>query len=363
MAPAVPSIPSYSSEPMIPAGAEPEGDEIFDVAAVEAGAWAPGPYGPGDQLGTLNEVTPEKTSAALGLLDLRRPVVSYDLSELIHENFPAFGDRRYEQVLQVTGYQPPRDFAGIVGTTEDIAPNRPTINEDRVRLSYSIGTKINGLNHVGVGGTFYGGVRASDIVQTWGTTRLGIETAGPIVTRGVLVDVVGQKFAAGETADYFLVDNRPVLVSNYRITVEDIEAALTWEGLGPGAIEPGDVILLRTGWRELIAHDPERYIGDLPPGPYLRECRYLARRRPAIIGDDVWCFGTMDRERDGGHPASCHQELAGRFGIRVAEAIRTDGLAADCVYEFVFCCNPTRALGATASNAPPLALGQPRPSQ
>ena len=34
-------------------------DEMFDVEAVAAGTWVPGPYGPGDQLGTYNEVTAE----------------------------------------------------------------------------------------------------------------------------------------------------------------------------------------------------------------------------------------------------------------------------------------------------------------
>ncbi len=39
-------------------------DEMFDTAAVEAGQWVPGPYGPGDERGTFNEVTPEKTASA-----------------------------------------------------------------------------------------------------------------------------------------------------------------------------------------------------------------------------------------------------------------------------------------------------------
>ncbi len=33
-------------------------DEMFDVEAVLAGAWDVGPYGPGDQRGTFNELTP-----------------------------------------------------------------------------------------------------------------------------------------------------------------------------------------------------------------------------------------------------------------------------------------------------------------
>ena len=58
---------------------EPLTDEMFDVAAVEAGAWAPGPYGAGDQRGAFNEVTPAKTAAALQILDSGRRVVRYNL--------------------------------------------------------------------------------------------------------------------------------------------------------------------------------------------------------------------------------------------------------------------------------------------
>jgi kynurenine formamidase len=342
----------------------PDDDEMFDVEAVQAGSWGPGPYGPMDELGTFNEVTPQTTTAALRLLDLSRSVRTYDLSETLFNDFPAFGDRAYRQELLVTGYQSEDDVRSETTSPEvaeeEVAKNRPTFHEERVSLTYNMGTKINGLAHAGVGGTFYNAYRGAEIRQPWGVTRLAMEKVTPIVTRGILVDVVGYKVVSGATGDYFVADNgRPILVPNYRITVEDIEAALEWEGFPSDPAGPGDAVLLRTGWRELIGLDPDRYVHDLPPGPFLRECRYLARRRPAIIGIDVWCFGTMDRSRDDGNPACCHQELAGRYGIHVGEGIRSDGLADDEIYEFVFCCNPTNARGAVASNAPPMALGQP----
>ena len=45
-------------------------DEPFDPEAVADGSagWFPSIYGEGDQLGSLNEVTPEKTVEALSLL-------------------------------------------------------------------------------------------------------------------------------------------------------------------------------------------------------------------------------------------------------------------------------------------------------
>jgi hypothetical protein len=53
------------------------------------------------------------------------------------------------------------------------------------------------VSHVGVGPVFDGGYRGSAIAEDWGTTRLGAENMGPIVTRGVLLDVLGLKLAEG----------------------------------------------------------------------------------------------------------------------------------------------------------------------
>jgi kynurenine formamidase len=338
---------------------QPFDDTMFDVAAVEAGAWVPGPYGPGDQRGTFNEVTPEKTAQALALLRPGEPVQTYSLAETMENGFPAWGDRAYEQRLVVTGYTPRNDFAGILTDAEPQDLGRKSIHEERVSLTYNMGTKINGLHHVGVADMLYNGFKGPEIAATWGTTRLGTETMGPIVTRGVVVDVVGWTVAIGRSDCYRLTPaGRPVLRSRYRITVEDIEATLAWEGI-ERPIGPGDAVLLRTGWRELIELDPERYLAAVPPGPYLRECRYLAARRPALLGSDTWCFETVDPDVVQGYTMACHQELSTRFGIRIGEAVPTDVLADAGIYEFVFCLSPTSARGAVASNTPPLALAQP----
>lgn len=338
-------------------------DDMFDVAAVEAGCWVPGPYGPGDERGSFNEVTPDKTARAIAMLDPSKPIRTYNLGETLFNGFPATastGGREYAQSLYVLGYDPGSEFEGTCVTTTPIGPNRISVHEERVRLTYNMGTKINGLTHVGVADMYYNGFRAPDMARTWGTEHLGIERAGPVVTRGLLLDVAGYKAASGAHQDYFLAGSgRPVLRSNYRITLEDLRGTMEWEELPPEPFEPGDVILIRTGWRALIEEDPVAYVQQLPPGPFLRETRYLAAHRPAIIGIDVWVYGVVDPDVDGGNRCCCHQELFVKHGIRIGEAVASDELADDRVYEFVFCLNPTRARGAVSSNSPPMALGQP----
>ncbi|MCH2171437.1 cyclase family protein [Myxococcota bacterium] len=334
-------------------------DQLFDVEAVESGSWVPGPYGPEDELGSYNEVTPEKTARALSLLNVSRPVRTYTLSETLFNGFPAFGTREYDQKLVVLGYRPPGDFEGVFQGVEPLGPNRQSVHEERVTTSYNLGTKINGLHHTGVGNTFYNGFLGSEIARSWGTAKLGNEKTFPIVTRGILIDVLALVMSQGRDNDTFTAPNgNPSLRSNYRITVEDIEACLDRQGIVE-EIGPGDVVLFRTGWSNLIRDDPERYLMGWPPGPYLRELRYLAQKRPAIIGNDTWCFECLDPEITSGAGTPGHQLLFMRYGIRIGEAVRTQELADDGIYEFVFCHTPQPAEGATAGAAPCMALAQP----
>lgn len=333
-------------------------DVPFDIEAVLAGAWTPGPYGPDDERGTFNEVTPERTAAALALLDTASPVITYQLSETMVAGFPAVPGRGYEQTLCITGWPAIEGFEGV--TNQHTAPLGPWLRcslEERVTSTYNMGTKINGLHHVGVNGTFYNGFRLDDIARTWGTTKLGNESQGPIVTRGVLFDVLGYKLATAPEDCQFLPDGVPMLADAYRITVEDLLATLAWEGV-ERPVGPGDVVLVRTGWRELIGRDPERYLWGKRPGLHLRECRWLAAARPAIIAMDSWKFGM---HRDEPHEDMLpHQELPFRYGVRVGEAVPSDVLAADGVHEFVFCFAPQNARGAVSGSTPPVALGQPK---
>jgi kynurenine formamidase len=383
--------PAHGRPPAPPAG--DFNDDMFDVAAVKAGAWdATAFYGKGDQRGTFNEVTPEKTERALRRLRPGRPVKTYNLGDVMFNGYPAFPGtppRLYEQRLYVLGYQPRSEFKGIVAAPAAAGPNLLSLHEERFEVpkalleanapytgTYQIGTQLDNLNHVGVGDVFYGGHRGADIAETWGTNKLGAEHMGPIVTRGVVIDVLGLKLSQGKTDDLSTAGNgKPILRDDYRITVEDIEAAMRRQRTA--RIEAGDVVLFRTGWNQLVeprdptsadaphasgdpvhpSHpDHKRYLAG-EPGIYLREARYLAARRPAIIGGDAWGLEVRPGPDDSLFPA--HQELLGYYGIRIGEAVITDPLVADDIYDFVYVITPPNALGATGGNTPPAALAQP----
>jgi kynurenine formamidase len=314
-------------------------------------------------------------------------VKTYNLGELVFNGFPAFPTtppRMYNQILTVLGYQPPADFQGVLQSPTPLGDNLLSGHEERFKVTdrsapftgtYQIATQLDNLNHIGVGPVFYGGHRGPDLAETWGTSKLGNENMGPIVTRGVLLDVLGAKIAQGAGVIDFATNGRPHLASTYRITVEDLVEAMEMGNIR--LIEPGDVVLIRTGWNQLVnpkdpagPHAPDdpvhpghpdhvKYLAS-EPGIFLREARWLACHRPAIVGGDTWGLEVVGNPVSGANAFPVHQELMTFSGIRIGEGIVTDELAADGVFEFVYIVTPQFALGATAGNTPPTALGQPQ---
>ena len=338
------------------ASAQAIDDTPFDPIAVENGSagWFPSIYGAGDQLGALNEVTPKKTLAALNLIKPNKnmPPKSYNLGEVMERGVNAFGTRVYQQTRVGPNFGP--NFAG----DNDIVGVQETIN-----TTYQIATQVDGLSHIGVRSVFYNGFTSADLVAAGpdGVAVLGQEHVNPFITRGILLDVLSVKLAMGDHSALGDVDGRPILADSYRITVEDLQDAMKFGGIKE--ITPGDVVIIRTGWSHLFGTNPAlraRYIGA-EPGIYLREARWLAQFRPAIVASDAPALEVLPAPAPwtGLQFFPVHQELLTHHGIRIGEAFNSEELAADRLYEFVFFYTPQRGKGATASNTAPAALGQP----
>jgi kynurenine formamidase len=339
--------------PMGSAWDDPIDDSMYDADEVEGGSWAPGPYGPDDRNGTYNEITPLKAAAALAMLDLTKPIRTFNLSETLFNGFPAFGTRSYEQKLAVSGYLPPAPFNGEILRDRPWGVNRMTHHEERVQTTYNIGSKINGLHHSGVGQMFYNGRRGSDFARDHGTAEFDTPTWGPpIVTRGLLIDVLAYKLVEGVDVSE-TPDGEAILRDNYRITVEDLQAAIARQQLP--SFEPGDVLLVRTGWNRLIRSDPKRYT-TYSPGPFMREVRWLASNKPAILGVDSWVFGCIDPAVMGRTITPTLPLVLVRYGIRAGEGLRLEDIGEAKVDRFVFCHAPLLAEGATSSSSPAMAI-------
>ncbi len=331
-------------------------DEPFDPVAVADGSagWFPSAYGEGDELGTLNEVTPQKTLEALQLIknNKNKPPKTYNMGEVMEPGMPAFGDRFYIQ--------------DRVGPDEPFGENLLIGMEEVIETTYQIATQIDNLNHIGVIDKWYNGFTTEQMITNpdnpHGSNFLGQHLVDPFVTRGILLDVLSVKIEQGESdALGEPVDGKPILANSYRITIEDLEAAMQFGGIDD--IRPGDMVTIRTGWTHLFdPHDTERkerYVAS-EPGPYLREARWLAQFRPAVVGSDTWAWEVLPAPEPWSETQfyPCHQELMTRHGIRIGEAFVSEELAEDGVYEFVFFYTGQRPRWATAANVAPGAIGQ-----
>ena len=165
--------------------------------------------------------------------------------------------------------------------------------------------------HVDGEDVFYNGQKLSEFGDTYGLKRLGVENAGAFFTRGLLLDVAGAKGLEALPTGYVITDN-------------DLQQTLAATGT---TVQPGDVVLIRTGHGRLWMKDNATY-ADGEPGIGLAAARWLSDRKVALVGSDNWAVEVVpaeNRER----PFEVHQWLLVRQGIYLLENLDLEELARD----------------------------------
>jgi len=300
------------------------------VPAQRADAWWPSRYGPDDQAGALNEITPEHRVRAAALVRAGRV---HDLAHVLDENVPAFPGRTFRQYLTTSAHQTNRrdPRAGRAG----LGRNDVNWIVEYVSAPSQMGTHMDALNHLQVGDRTYNGHRLDDIVEQHGTNRLGVETLPQVVTRGVLLDVAAVRPLRGGDV----------------LTPADASAALQRAGL---SVEPGDAVLFHTGWGRHWGVDNTAY-ASAEPGPGMALAQWLVERKVAITGCDTWSFGPYPPE-DPDEPFIVPQTLNTHHGVVVLENLRLAEAAAAGLTEFLFVVSHAKLRGATGAWVAPLAI-------
>lgn len=299
-----------------------------------AGPWWPhAEWGPADQAGASNRITPAKVLDALGRVRTGR---IYELGHVYEAGMPLVGTRSYGLTLLATGQ--------AAGT------NRVVFNDEFLATQVGqVGTQFDGLGHIGgeidfADGTsdrvFYNGFTAAEMNASNGLQQLGIEHVKPLVTRGVLVDVAGFKGVSH-------------LPGGYEVTLADVRGALARQGIAEATITPGDAVLFRYGWSELWDR-PAEYNGSLP-GIGLEVARWLVERQVTVTGADT-SSTEVSPNPNSDLVIPVHQELMMKNGIFNIENMVFDTLVADEAYEFLFIATPIRFKGATGSPLRPIAI-------
>jgi kynurenine formamidase len=201
------------------------------------------------------------------------------------------------------------------------------------------GTHMDALCHQACELRMFGGVAVDDAETPAGFSRLGIESAPPLLRRGVLLDVCGHK-------------GQRVLPAKYGVTADDLAACATAQAV---EVRAGDVLLVRTGYGALWGGDEKTYLDAA--GVSKSGTLWAAERAVAAVGADNMAWDVPDeRDPETGATLFAHVHLLTQKGIYIIENLNLEELARDGRREFAFVGVPLKFQGATGSPLRPLAL-------
>ena len=278
-----------------------------------------GRWGTDDQLGAANLVTPEKVARALQAPTQGRVI---PLGSEVGKRGAIAGGRNatWHVSIQV---QHPSD------------PGRGRA-EDMLTMHTHAHSHMDGLAHIWYDGRLYNGFPATEVGRG-GANKLSLGNVGGIVTRGVCLDLTAGGTRAWDVGE--LID------------VADLEAALAAIGT---ELEPGDAVLLHSGWFDLFkAGDPRFEAGE--PGLSPAATDWLAARDPVLVGMDNSALEPLP-PRPGGNPLYVHETLLRDHGIYMLELLDLAELAASSAGVCLFVTAPLRIDRGLGSPVNPLAV-------
>jgi kynurenine formamidase len=301
----------------------------FHELAKRVNNW--GRWGPDDEIGTLNLITPDAVrSAAAGVKTGRR----FSLALPLSPDGPQTG--------AVPGRVNPERTMIAVNQPLTSDPSQIAISDDVVTMGLQAATHWDSLAHVSYDGRLYNGFPSSTIDGS-GAARCGIEKVKTLAGRGILLDMAR---ARG-------VDRLEGAVA---LTSEDLNAAEQQAGVTVGS---GDIVLLRTGQMQLLrASDRKRYAAPAA-GPSMQTVEWFHGRDVAAVATDNLTFEVFPGERE-----DCllpvHLLHLVEMGMTQGQNFDLEELAGDCaedgVYEFFLEASPQPFVGGLGSPVNPVAI-------
>ena len=302
---------------------------LFTIAS-QAQSWTPPTeaercpckWGAHDQRGSANHMKPETVLRATKLIRTGEVI---ELGQVLSPTMPFFGTRRFDVHTKRTFMNP--------------QANRRGSNEEYVTGEIGqVGTQFDGFAHQTIGNSLYNCFKLDEIATRNGFEKLGVENVGALFTRGVLIDVAALKGVE-------------MLADNYEITVQDLQQALDKQKL---KLQPGDAVIIHTGYGKLWGKDNARYI-KASPGIGVAAAEWLAKQDPMLVGADNPSI-EVSPNPDPKVSLPIHQIMLVVNGIHLIENLKLDQLAAKRVHEFAFIVQPLKIQGGTGSTVAPIAV-------
>jgi kynurenine formamidase len=340
----------------------------------EGSTW--GDYGPDDQLGRMNEVTPEKVRQGIAEVKEGR---TFCLSlPLDYPGGNALNPRRHPPVIRPTVRG---DTPNWLFRVEKEQPGMVDVmNDDLAILHLQYSTQWDGFAHAGslfdADGdgvpepVFYNGYHGT--IDFPGPTEAREAGALP----GALVEAKGTSAARALGVENLAVkalQGRAVMIDlcahygrrRHAVGYDDLMRVMAADGI---AVEPGDLVLLRTGFDEVILEAAGKPDGRTLhstctglDGGDVRLQQWIAESRLAALISDNYAVEILDLPL---RPGQCallplHQHCLFRTGVNLGELWRlselADWLRANNRSRFLLTAPPLRLPGAVGSPVTPVA--------
>ncbi|KAH7031469.1 uncharacterized protein B0I36DRAFT_289551 [Microdochium trichocladiopsis] len=311
MAPNLPPIPSFDDLPL-------------DKSGPPGNAW--GLYGPDDELGRLNLLTPETTAAAAAeIREGLRIRLDWPLDK---PSYPTFERRRFEHRVLEQGPQ--------------------VMNDDVIHINTQSSTQWDGFRHFAFqkSGKFFMNHTRADFAQ--GSTKLGIDAwaqkKGGIIGRGVLIDW----FSWAQRNDIHLDP-----FQSGAVEMSHIRAIIAEQDL---SFKQGDILFIRVGFTakyNSLTPQEQQGFPDRQPGGLLGleatmdSLRWVWESGFAAVASDSPSFERGPTNGPYNDPdVSFHQWGLAGWGLPLGEMFDLEELAEACRergrWTFFVCSLPMR---------------------
>jgi kynurenine formamidase len=271
----------------------------------------PSPFGPDDQTGATNRVTPAVTKAAAA--EIQTGVVTSMANDLV-DGVPLFGTRFSKTILT--------SFAVVPGA--EYGNNKLSYMEDTYLSQSHVGTHIDGIGHIGVQDCYYNQTPMGKYVTQNYLKKFGLENLKSFATRGIIIDAVKVFQAAGKLKPNPACKT-PCLDAGTLITEADLQAGLKMYNV---TLREADAVFIHTGWGDLFRQWPAQNAAYNKGEPGITDsaARWLVSQKVVAVGADTWAVEVVPGEReDVAFPV--HITLITNNGIHIIENVRTDLIA------------------------------------
>lgn len=299
-----------------------------------------GQWGPDDERGSTNYITPDKVRAAAALV---RTGEVFSLSTPFDRSGPNRGRVGSSRVN-------PQHFmykhGGDMLADWENARHGMQSTDDGIYMPLQAATQWDAFCHAFFDGRTYNGHGPESVTSAGAAHNSITEVRETTTGRGVLLD-----FPRFYGVDW--------LEPEQAIQDDDVAACAEHQGVRIGE---GDIVLVRTG--HMKRRRREEFWGDYVAGPApglgLSACDYLLPRHVAAVASDTWGLEVVPCESLPHVRFAMHVVMLVNAGVLIGEIWDLDALAeacaADGVYEFFLSAPPLQVTGAVGSPLSPIAV-------